>query len=80
MRILSRATVILRRVLDAVLIALIFVVLFGVILGKVVPLTGRQTIIIGGESMEPAMMSRPFEPRPRRAADISSSGSASVAR
>jgi len=55
MRTLSRTTVIVRRVLDAVLIALIFVVLFGVILGKVVPLTGRQTIIIGGESMEPAI-------------------------
>lgn len=55
MRTLSRATAILRRVLDAVLIALVLVVLFGVILGKVVPLTGRQTIIIGGESMEPAI-------------------------
>lgn len=55
MRILSRATVTIRRVLDAILIALILVVLFGVILGKVVPLTGRQTIIIGGESMEPAI-------------------------
>lgn len=55
MRILSRATAIVRRVLDAVLIALILVVLFGVILGKVVPLTGRQTIIIGGSSMEPAI-------------------------
>jgi signal peptidase len=47
--------VIVRRFLDAVLIALILVVLFGVILGKVVPLTGRQTIIIGGQSMEPAI-------------------------
>lgn len=55
MRILSRTTAIVRRVLDAVLIALILVVLFGVILGKVVPLTGRQTIIIGGSSMEPAI-------------------------
>ena len=55
MRTLSRATVIVRRVLDAVLIALILIVLFGVILGKVVPLTGRQTIIIGGESMEPSI-------------------------
>ena len=55
MRILSRATAVVRRVLDAVLIALILVVVFGVILGKVVPLTGRQTIIIGGSSMEPAI-------------------------
>jgi signal peptidase len=55
MRSLSRATATVRRVLDAVLIALIFVVLFGVILAKVVPLTGRQTIIVGGASMEPAI-------------------------
>ena len=55
MRILSRATAIVRRVLDAILIALILIVLFGVILGKVVPLTGRQTIIVGGASMEPAI-------------------------
>src|SRR5262245_43211960 len=55
MRILSRATVTVRRILDAVLIALILVVLFAVILGKVVPLTGRQTIIVGGRSMEPAI-------------------------
>ena len=45
----------MRRFLDAVLIALILVVLFGVVLGKVVPLTGRQTIIVGGGSMEPAV-------------------------
>ena len=55
MRMLGRATAFVRRFLDAVLIALIFVVLFGVILGKVVPLTGRQTIIVGGGSMEPAV-------------------------
>ena len=55
MRMLGRATAFVRRFLDAVLIALILVVLFGVILGKVVPLTGRQTIIVGGGSMEPAV-------------------------
>jgi len=55
MRMLGRTTAFVRRFLDAVLIALIFVVLFGVILGKVVPLTGRQTIIVGGGSMEPAV-------------------------
>jgi signal peptidase len=55
MGILSRATATARRVLDAVLIALILVALFGVILGKVVPLTGRQTIVVGGRSMEPAI-------------------------
>jgi signal peptidase len=47
--------VIVRRLLDAVLIALILVVFFGVILAKVVPLTGRQTIIVGGGSMAPAI-------------------------
>jgi signal peptidase I len=55
MRILSRATVTVRRFLDLVLIALILIVVFGVILAKVVPVTGRQTIIVGGNSMEPAI-------------------------
>ena len=52
---LGRATGIIRRVLDAMLLALIVVVLGGVVLGKLVPLTGRQTIVIGGGSMEPAV-------------------------
>ena len=52
---LGRATGIIRRVLDALLLALIVVVLGGVVLGKLVPLTGRQTIVIGGGSMEPAV-------------------------
>ena len=55
MRILSGATVTVRRLLDAVLLALILVVVFGVILAKVVPVTGRETIIVGGKSMEPAL-------------------------
>jgi signal peptidase I len=54
-RYLGRATRIIRRVLDALLLALIVVVLGGVVLGKLVPLTGRQTIVIGGGSMEPAV-------------------------
>jgi signal peptidase len=52
---LGRAIGIIRRVLDALLLALIIVVLGGVVLGKLVPLTGRQTIVIGGGSMEPAV-------------------------
>jgi signal peptidase len=52
---LGRATGIIRRVLDGLLLALIVVVLGGVVLGKLVPLTGRQTIVIGGGSMEPAV-------------------------
>ena len=54
-RTLGHATGIIRRVLDALLLALIVVVLGGVVLGKLVPLTGRQTIVIGGASMEPAV-------------------------
>ena len=54
-RTLGRATGIIRRVLDALLLALIVVVLGGVVLSKLVPLTGRQTIVIGGGSMEPAV-------------------------
>jgi signal peptidase I len=52
---LGRAIGIVRRLLDALLLALIVVVLSGVVLGKLVPLTGRETIVIGGRSMEPAV-------------------------
>jgi signal peptidase I len=55
MRILATATAGLRRFLDLLLIALILVVLLGVLLGKFVPLTGRQTMIVGGGSMEPTI-------------------------
>ena len=55
MRLLEAATTGLRRVLDILLMGLIVVVLFGVILGKLVPLTGHQTIIVGGSSMEPTI-------------------------
>jgi signal peptidase I len=44
-----------RRIVDSLLICLILVVLFGMILGRVVPLTGRTTLIIGGGSMEPTL-------------------------
>ncbi|HEX5824803.1 MAG TPA: signal peptidase I [Candidatus Limnocylindrales bacterium] len=55
MRILAGTTTVLRRIVDLTLIALIVLVLFGLILGKIVPLTGHQTIIIGGGSMQPAI-------------------------
>jgi signal peptidase I len=55
MKILAAATVWLRRIVDVALIALILVVLAGVVLGKIVPLTGRETLAIGGRSMEPAI-------------------------
>jgi signal peptidase I len=50
----SRAAT-LRRVTDSLLIVVILFVLFGVILGRVVPMTGRQTLIIAGGSMQPAL-------------------------
>lgn len=55
MRILVSATAGLRRFLDLLLIALVVIVLMGILLAKLVPLTGRQTIIVGGSSMEPAI-------------------------
>jgi signal peptidase len=54
-RYLASTVAVIRRLLDAVLIALIVVVLGGVVLGKLVPLTGRETIVIGGRSMEPTI-------------------------
>src|SRR5689334_5903027 len=55
MRLSARRFATLRRVCDSLLIALIVVVLFGVMLGRVVPLTGRTTLVIGGGSMEPTI-------------------------
>jgi signal peptidase len=55
MRILASATAGLRRFLDLLLIGLVVAVLVGILLAKFVPLTGRQTIIVGGSSMEPAI-------------------------
>ena len=75
-RYLGRATRIIRRVLDALLLALIVIVLGGVVLGKLVPLTGRQTIVIGGGSMEPAVplgsavIIKPIDARLLAAGDI----------
>jgi signal peptidase len=55
MRAFAGATNGLRRILDLLLVALIGLLLLGVLLGKLVPLTGRQTMIVGGSSMEPAI-------------------------
>lgn len=44
-----------RRVVDVAIIALILLVAFGVVLGRGVPMSGRQTLIIGGGSMEPTI-------------------------
>lgn len=45
----------LRWICDLLLIVLIVLVLFGVVLGRLVPLSGRTSLIIGGGSMEPAL-------------------------
>ncbi len=55
MRILAGGAVWLRRIVDIALVALIVTVLAGVTMGKLVPLTGRQTIVIGGGSMSPTI-------------------------
>jgi len=55
MRLVAGTMTALRRIVDLALIGLIMLVLFGLALGKVVPLTGHQTIIIGGGSMEPSI-------------------------
>lgn len=55
MRTLADATRLVRRVVDLVLLVLVAVVLLAVALGKGAPLVGRQTIIIAGGSMEPAL-------------------------
>ena len=46
MKVLAAATVWLRRIVDIALITLILVVLAGIVLGKLVPLTGRETEIL----------------------------------
>jgi signal peptidase I len=55
MGILTGATRWLRRIVDLALIGLIVAVLLAVALAKVVPVTGRESIVIGGRSMEPAI-------------------------
>jgi signal peptidase len=51
----SRMIALGRRAIDAAIVALVLLVLIGLFLGRVVPLTGRDTLIIGGRSMEPAI-------------------------
>lgn len=66
----------LRRICDSLLVALIALALFGVILGRLVPLTGRTTLIIGGGSMEPsismgtAVIVEPVAPTAIRVGDV----------
>ncbi|MBA2382093.1 MAG: signal peptidase I [Chloroflexi bacterium] len=55
MKILAGATTALRRIIDLGLVVLIIIVLLGIILGRGASLVGRESIIIGGGSMEPAI-------------------------
>jgi signal peptidase len=55
MRFIVRTTSVVRRVVDLGLLALIVVVLVTVVFAKGAPLVGRQSIVIGGGSMEPTM-------------------------
>jgi signal peptidase len=55
MRVIARATTFVRRVVDLGLLALIGIVLVTVVLAKGAPLVGRQSIVIGGGSMEPTI-------------------------
>jgi signal peptidase I len=76
MRILASATTALRRIVDFGLIVLIVIVLFGVVLGRGAPLVGRQSIVIGGGSMEPtiglgaAIVVKPVDPATLAVGDI----------
>lgn len=76
MRLPPRLIATVRRIVDSLLIVLIIVVLFGMVLGRLVPLTGRTTLIIGGGSMEPtlelgtAVVVDPVAPTDIRAGDI----------
>jgi signal peptidase len=76
MRILGSATTVLRRIVDVALISLIVIVLLGVVLGKGAPFVGRQSIVIGGGSMEPAIhlgsaiVVRPVDPATLAVGDI----------
>jgi signal peptidase I len=76
MTISARRFATVRRICDSLLIVLIGVVLFGVVLGRIVPLTGRTTLIIGGGSMEPALpmgaavVVEPVHPADLRVGDV----------
>ena len=76
MRIHAGATTALRRIVDLGLVILIVVVLLAVILGKGAPLIGRQSIVIGGGSMEPsiglgaAILVKPADPASLAEGDV----------
>jgi len=45
----------LRRGLDLLLIALVALCLFGLVIGRIVPMTGRATFVVAGGSMAPTI-------------------------
>lgn len=65
-----------RPVIDLALIGLVLAVLLAAVLARVVPLTGRQTFVIGGSSMEPtvprgsAIVVAPLDPATIRVGDV----------
>jgi signal peptidase I len=44
-----------RRALDLLLIVLVGISLFGLVLGRIVPMTGRATFVVAGGSMDPTI-------------------------
>jgi signal peptidase len=76
--ILPRAstTQVVRRGIDVALLGLVLAVLLAAVLARVVPLTGRQTFVIGGSSMEPsvprgsAVVVTPADPSTIRVGDV----------
>ena len=62
--------------LDAALVLLVVICLFTIILGRVLPLTGRTTLVVAGGSMEPAIplgsaiVVEPVDPRSLAVGDV----------
>ncbi len=76
MRVLAVATMALRRIVDLALVLLILTVVAALALSKGAPLVGRQSIVIGGGSMEPAIplgsaiIVRPLDPATLAVGDV----------
>jgi len=75
-RVPARVIVALRRIVNLAIVLLVGVVVVGVALVKGAPLVGRETIVIGGRSMEPAIavgsavLIRPADPLTLATGDI----------
>ncbi len=71
-----RSARLVRLALEVVLVVAVVVVLFALIVGRIVPMTGRQAIIIGGGSMEPSIhlgsvaITEPTAPTAVRVGDV----------